>query len=112
MNPRTAMKRAQGPVRTPRVHALTNVRIVWADAADFLRDHVPDESVDGFLAEHDLESTEFDSALGTIGGGNHFAELQAVETLHEKKRGIHEVLTPHAPRRFPGNRAWGHFMGH
>ena len=38
-------------------------------------------SSDGFLAEHDLESTEFDSALGTIGGGNHFAELQAVEEV-------------------------------
>ena len=31
------------------------------------------------LAASELESTEFDEALGTIGGGNHFAELQAVE---------------------------------
>lgn len=34
-----------------------------------------------FLAEHDLESTEFDASLGTIGGGNHFAELQMVEQV-------------------------------
>ena len=40
-----------------------------------------DEAAGEFLAEHELESTEFDSALGTIGGGNHFAELQAVEQV-------------------------------
>ncbi len=40
-----------------------------------------DEDVSGFLAEHDLECTEFDTALGTIGGGNHFAELQMVEQV-------------------------------
>ena len=40
-----------------------------------------DEEVSGFLAEHDLESTEFDRALGTIGGGNHFAEIQVVEKV-------------------------------
>ena len=33
-----------------------------------------------------LESTEFDSDLGTIGGGNHFAELQAVEKVHDTGR--------------------------
>ena len=40
-----------------------------------------DEDVAAFLAAHRLESTEFDSSLGTIGGGNHFAELQAVEQI-------------------------------
>jgi len=40
-----------------------------------------DEDVGGFLAEHHLESTEFDRSLGTIGGGNHFAEIQAVEKV-------------------------------
>src|SRR5437899_9975192 len=34
-----------------------------------------DQFIGEFLAEHDLESTEFDAALGTIGGGNHFVEL-------------------------------------
>jgi len=33
------------------------------------------------LAASELESTEFDEALGTIGGGNHFAELQAAEEV-------------------------------
>jgi len=33
------------------------------------------------LAASELESTEFDEALGTIGGGNHFAELQGVEEV-------------------------------
>jgi release factor H-coupled RctB family protein len=33
------------------------------------------------LAVSDLESTEFDGALGTLGGGNHFAELQMVEEV-------------------------------
>jgi len=50
----------------------------WAEKY-FHLEHPWDEDVGGFLAEHDLESTRFDSALGTIGGGNHFAELQTVE---------------------------------
>jgi release factor H-coupled RctB family protein len=37
------------------------------------------------LAASDLESTEFDDALGTIGGGNHFAELQRVEEVLDTK---------------------------
>jgi release factor H-coupled RctB family protein len=40
-----------------------------------------DEEVGEFLAEHDLESTECDRSLGTIGGGNHFAEIQVVEKV-------------------------------
>ena len=47
----------------------------------FHLEHPWDEEVGGFLADHDLESTEFDRALGTLGGGNHFAELQAVEQV-------------------------------
>jgi release factor H-coupled RctB family protein len=46
-------------------------------------EHPWNEFVSDFLAERDLESTEFDSALGTIGGGNHFAELQTVEKVLE-----------------------------
>jgi release factor H-coupled RctB family protein len=42
-----------------------------------------DEDVREFLAAYDLESTEFDEACGTIGGGNHFAELQAVEQIFD-----------------------------
>jgi len=52
----------------------------WAKL-QFNLEHPWDEYVSDFLAEQELESTEFDSALGTIGGGNHFAELQAVEKV-------------------------------
>ncbi|MBI3850457.1 MAG: RNA ligase RtcB family protein [Verrucomicrobia bacterium] len=52
----------------------------WAKL-QFNLEHQWDQFVSDFLAEHDLESTGFDSALGTIGGGNHFAELQAVEKV-------------------------------
>jgi release factor H-coupled RctB family protein len=52
----------------------------WARLA-FNLEHPWEQFVSDFLAEHDLESTEFDAALGTIGGGNHFAELQTVEKI-------------------------------
>jgi release factor H-coupled RctB family protein len=52
----------------------------WAKLP-FSLEHPWDQFVCDLLAEHDLESTEFDAALGTIGGGNHFAELQAVEKV-------------------------------
>ena len=52
----------------------------WAKL-EFNLEHPWDESVGDFLAARDLESTEFDAALGTIGGGNHFAELQTVEKV-------------------------------
>jgi release factor H-coupled RctB family protein len=54
----------------------------WAKLR-FNLEHPWDEYVSKFLAEQELESTEFDTALGTIGGGNHFAELQAVEKIHD-----------------------------
>jgi len=47
----------------------------------FNLEHPWDQFVSDFLAERDLGSTEFDAALGTIGGGNHFAELQTVEKV-------------------------------
>jgi len=52
----------------------------WA-ALRFNLEHAWDEDVNAFLATHELESTEFDRALGTVGGGNHFAELQAVDRV-------------------------------
>lgn len=52
----------------------------WAKLR-FNLEHPWDEFAGDFLAEHELESTEFDAALGTIGGGNHFAELQAIEQV-------------------------------
>ena len=35
------------------------------------------------LLSSGLDSTRFNSALGTIGGGNHFAELQAIEKVYD-----------------------------
>ena len=44
-------------------------------------EHPWDEDVGDFLAARELASTEFDASLGTIGGGNHFAELQTIEKV-------------------------------
>jgi len=92
----------------------------WAKLP-FNLEHPWDEYVDSFLADHDLESTQFDRAMGTIGGGNHFAELQAVEEVcdvrafkqlnlgkqalvvlvHSGSRGLGEtVLRAHVSRHF------------
>ena len=54
----------------------------WAELY-FHLEHPWDEDVGDYLAASDLQSTEFDSDLGTIGGGNHFAEIQAVEKVHD-----------------------------
>jgi release factor H-coupled RctB family protein len=58
------------------------------------------------LAEHEIASTEFDSALGTIGGGNHFAEVQSIEKVIDdaefQKLGLtrqHLVLLVHSGSR-------------
>jgi release factor H-coupled RctB family protein len=52
----------------------------WAQLR-FNLEHPWEEDVSDFLDECNLDSTEFDSAMGTIGGGNHFAELQAIEKV-------------------------------
>ncbi|MDM8537098.1 RNA ligase RtcB family protein [Desulfobacterales bacterium HSG17] len=44
-----------------------------------------DGNRDEWLEHYNLASSEFDNALGTIGGGNHFAELQAVEKIYDKE---------------------------
>ena len=54
----------------------------WAEE-QFQLEHPWDENVAEFLAEKELDSTEFDPALGTIGGGNHFAEVQSIEDVLE-----------------------------
>ncbi|HYH99243.1 RNA ligase RtcB family protein [Hyalangium sp.] len=36
-----------------------------------------------FLAEQGVESAGFEEALGTVGGGNHFAEVQRVDEVHD-----------------------------
>jgi len=37
-----------------------------------------------WLFENNLESSVFDDSLGTIGGGNHFAELQVFEKIYDQ----------------------------
>ena len=52
----------------------------WADLR-FDLEHPWEGDVQEVLATSELESTEFDHALGTLGGGNHFAELQMVDEV-------------------------------
>ncbi|MDH3974564.1 MAG: RNA ligase RtcB family protein [Deltaproteobacteria bacterium] len=40
---------------------------------------------DLWLKEFDLQSSSFDYSLGTVGGGNHFAELQLVEKVKDRE---------------------------
>ena len=40
---------------------------------------------EAFLAGHGGKVTGFEAALGTVGGGNHFAEVQRVETVHDAR---------------------------
>jgi release factor H-coupled RctB family protein len=56
----------------------------WADLR-FDLEHPWEGAVEEVLAASDLESTEFDQALGTLGGGNHFAELQRVDQVLEAR---------------------------
>lgn len=37
----------------------------------------------GVMAEAGLDTTDFDASLGSIGGGNHFCELQAIDEIVE-----------------------------
>ena len=52
----------------------------WAQVP-FDLEHVWTAEINEVLAMEELESTDFDNSLGTLGGGNHFAELQAVEEV-------------------------------
>jgi release factor H-coupled RctB family protein len=54
----------------------------WAELR-FDLEHAWDGDVTKVLAAAGLEFTDFDGALGTIGGGNHFAELQRVEEVRD-----------------------------
>jgi len=38
---------------------------------------------EAFLADQGVEAAGFELALGTVGGGNHFAEVQRVDTVHD-----------------------------
>jgi release factor H-coupled RctB family protein len=47
----------------------------------FELEHPWDGAVAEYLKESSLSSTEFDDSMGTLSGGNHFAELQCVEEV-------------------------------
>lgn len=57
-------------------------REAWADRLHNLDDAWAGDA-DAFLALRGIERSGFEHSLGTIGSGNHFAELQAVESLTE-----------------------------
>ena len=48
-------------------------------------EHPWDGDINEWLEDHDEPSTQFDQALGIIGGGNHFAELQKVDKVLDDK---------------------------
>ncbi len=54
----------------------------WAEAR-FDLEHPWAGDVRDYLPEHQVQAAAFDEALGTIGGGNHFAELQTVEKVYD-----------------------------
>lgn len=56
----------------------------WAEKLHDL-EHTWEGDVAGWREQFGLAATEFDESLGTIGGGNHFAELQAVEEIFDAK---------------------------
>lgn len=53
----------------------------WAEKLDRL-DAPWDGDCKAWLEARNVDSTDFDVSLGTIGGGNHFAELQKAETVY------------------------------
>jgi len=55
----------------------------WAEVR-FELEHPWHEDVGEVIAASELESTAFDEGLGTLGGGGHFVELQALEQVHDR----------------------------
>lgn len=58
----------------------------WSEQLDGL-DAPWDGDGQAWLAARDVTPTGYDAALGTIGGGNHFAELQRIETVYDETAG-------------------------
>jgi release factor H-coupled RctB family protein len=56
----------------------------WASLA-FDLEHPWEGDTREALASAGLASTAFDTSLGTLGGGNHFAELQAIEEIFDAR---------------------------
>lgn len=51
-----------------------------------------EEDLDSWLLQENLPSNTWDRVLGTIGGGNHFAELQIVDAVEDKELFHHAGL--------------------
>jgi len=88
----------------------------WAQIP-FDLEHVWTDEISEVLAKAELESTQFDEALGTLGGGNHFAELQAVEKVFNarefKKLGLGKqqlVVLVHSGSRGLGESVLGDYV--
>lgn len=67
----------------------------WTKRLSALEDRPPD----GFAAdveEYNLTPSIFDKSLGTVGGGNHFAELQVVQTIVDTTAFESLALSRHA----------------
>jgi release factor H-coupled RctB family protein len=54
----------------------------WAEFR-FDLEHPWEGNVGGWRQDNQLPSTRFDAAMGTLGAGNHFAEVQAIERVHD-----------------------------
>jgi len=69
---------------------LATRRVRIDKAADRLREVATphDGDIAGELAAQSLAPSDFDASLGTIGGGNHFCELQAVEEVFDPSCGV------------------------
>lgn len=59
-------------------------REAWADRLRNL-DGAWDGDVGEFLGSRGIQATGHDQSLGTIGSGNHFAELQAIESIANRE---------------------------
>ncbi|CAO5674849.1 MAG: RNA-splicing ligase RtcB [Holosporales bacterium] len=56
----------------------------WVKKLDGLEEAY-DGNVEELLADHGVQSRDFNHLLGTIGGGNHFSELQSIFEIHDQK---------------------------
>jgi release factor H-coupled RctB family protein len=58
-------------------------KLYGLESGSFLKDN--NMTLDEWLKQYNGRHTNFDSQLGTIGGGNHFAELQQIEQVVDQK---------------------------
>lgn len=63
------------------IEARVNVRRL-ADSLGSI-DDVWDGNATEYLSSHQIDLPDYERVLGTIGGGNHFAELQVVHEIHD-----------------------------